>query len=142
LKGNKHIQKKRGHNFTLNSDFSSVNVSDYDGLYIPGGRSPEYLRLNPDVISLVKQFVEKGKLVSAICHGPLILSAAQVIKGKKCTSYPACKASLISCGAIWTEPEPITIAETDGNLITAAAWPAHPDFLKAILKSLGTVIVL
>ncbi|KAH6799351.1 Class I glutamine amidotransferase-like superfamily protein [Perilla frutescens var. frutescens] len=140
FEGDQTYSEKPGHNFTLNADFESVNTSSYDGLVIPGGRAPEYLALNDKVIQLVKEFMESKKPVASICHGQQILSAANVLKGKKCTAYPAVKLNVVLAGATWLEPEPIHRCFTDGNLVTGAAWPGHPEFVAQFMALLGLTV--
>ncbi|KAH6837659.1 Class I glutamine amidotransferase-like superfamily protein [Perilla frutescens var. hirtella] len=140
FEGDQTYSEKPGHNFTLNADFESVNTSSYDGLVIPGGRAPEYLALNDKVIQLVKEFMESKKPVASICHGQQILSAANVLKGKKCTAYPAVKLNVVLAGATWLEPEPIHRCFTDGNLVTGAAWPGHPEFVAQFMSLLGLTV--
>lgn len=138
FEGDQTYSEKRGHNFTLNKDFDKINLEEYDGLLIPGGRMPEYLRLNPEVIEIVKTFSDKQKPVAAICHGPQILVAANALKGKKCTAYPALKPDIIMAGAEWVEPSgQADNAVIDQNLVTAPAWPAHPAFVGEFIKLLG-----
>ncbi|XP_047972413.1 protein DJ-1 homolog D [Salvia hispanica] len=137
FEGDQTYSEKPGHNFTLNADFESVNPSSYDGLVIPGGRAPEYLALNDKVIQVVKEFMASNKPVASICHGQQILSAANVLKGKKCTAYPAVKLNVVLAGATWLEPEPIHRCFTDGNLVTGAAWPGHPEFVAQFMVLLG-----
>ena len=128
-----------GHRFKLNADFDKVKPEEYDALVIPGGRAPEYLRLNDKVISMVKTFADKP--IAAICHGPQILAAADMLKGKKMISYPAvgpeCKIAGANYGEISANADN---AVTDGNLVTAPAWPAHPEWISQFLKVLGTKI--
>lgn len=138
FEGDQTYTEKRGHNFTLNKDFDDINLEEYEGLLIPGGRMPEYLRLNPKVIEIVKYFTEKEKPVAAICHGPQILAAAGALKGKKCTAYPALQPDVIMAGAEWVEPAPgADNAVVDKNLVTAPAWPAHPAFVGEFIKLMG-----
>ncbi|KAL0396188.1 UNVERIFIED_CONTAM: protein DJ-1D [Sesamum calycinum] len=139
FEGDQTYSEKPGHNFTLTADFESVDASSYDGLVIPGGRAPEYLALNEKVIQLVKEFMESAKPVASICHGQQILSAAGVLKGKKCTAYPAVKLNVILAGATWLEPDPIHRCFTDGNLVTGAAWPGHPEFVAQFMALLGLI---
>ena len=129
----------RGHNFTLNASFDQVNPADYDGLYICGGRAPEYIRLNPKVISYTQHFFEKNKPVAAICHGIQILTAADVVKGRTLTAYPAVGPDIVRAGGTWKDI-PVTDAITDGNLTTSPAWPGHPAILKAFFTLLGVTI--
>jgi protease I len=133
--------EKRGHNFRINMDFAEVNPSHYDGLVLPGGRSPEYLRLNENVLDIVRHFFEANKPCAAICHGPQLLVAAGVVANKLVTAYPAVRPELLMCGAKWGElNDTYTNAYTDGNLVTAAAWPAHPEWMGQFLKLLGSKI--
>jgi protease I len=140
FEGQQTYSEKRGHNFTLNADFDAVNAASYDALVIPGGRAPEYLRLDPRVIAAVRHFFEAGKPVAAICHGAQILAAAAVIKGRTVSAYPACRFDVEAAGGHYAEI-PIDAAVTDGNLVTAPAWPAHPDWIARFLAALGTRIV-
>lgn len=129
FEGDQTYTEKPGHRFTLNATFDEINPADYDALYIPGGRAPEYLRLNSRVIAAVKHFFEASKPVAAICHGAQLLAAAGVLKGRRVSAYPACRPEVESTGATYAELDP-TAAITDDNLVTAPAWPAHPEFLK------------
>ncbi|KAJ0963889.1 hypothetical protein J5N97_029011 [Dioscorea zingiberensis] len=137
FEGDQTYSEKPGHDFTLNKSFESVDASSYDGLVIPGGRAPEYLALDEKVIDLVKKFMDAGKPVASICHGQQILSAAGVLKGRKCTAYPAVKLNVVLAGATWLEPQPIHRCFTDGNLVTGAAWPGHPEFISQFMSLLG-----
>jgi protease I len=129
----------RGHNFTLNATFDQVNPDDYDGLYICGGRAPEYIRLNEKVIAFTKHFFEKNKPVAAICHGIQILTAADVVKGRILTAYPAVGPDIVSAGGTWKNI-PVNEAITEGNLTTSPAWPGHPAILKEFFTLLGVKI--
>lgn len=130
-----------GHRFHINKNFDDVKAEDYDALVIPGGRAPEYLRLNPKVVYIVEQFGEANKPIAAICHGPQLLAAAGLLKGKNMISYPAVGPECIAAGAIYGKVSPgADNAITDGNLVTAPAWPAHPEWMKQFLKLLGSVI--
>lgn len=136
FEGDQTYSEKPGHNFTLNADFAAVSAADYDGLLIPGGRAPEYLRLNPAVIQLVQTFAAANKPIAAICHGLQILAAAGVLKDRKCTAYPACGPEVTLAGGVYQEIS-IDGALVDGNLVTAPAWPAHPAFCREFLKLLN-----
>ena len=138
FEGDQTYSEKPGHNFTLNATFADINPDDYDGLLIPGGRAPEYLRLNDRVLELVKHFDGAGKPIAAICHGLQILSAAGVLHGRTCTAYPACGPEITLAGGTYTEIA-IDGAHVDGNLVTAPAWPAHPAFCREFLKVLGVL---
>ena len=140
FEGDQTYSEKRGHDFTLNATFAEAKPESYDALMIAGGRAPEYLRLNDEVISVVRHFFAHAKPVAAICHGPQILSAAGVIKGRKVSAYPAVAPEVRLAGAEYADI-PIDKAITDGNLVTAPAWPAHPDWIARFLEVLGTRIV-
>lgn len=137
FEGDQTYSEKPGHNFTITASFESIDASNYDALVIPGGRAPEYLALDESVIHLVKHFMGSHKPVASICHGQQILSAAGVLKGKKCTAYPAVKLNVVLSGATWLDPEPIDRCFTDGNLVTGAAWPGHPEFISQFMTLLG-----
>ncbi len=141
FEGDQTYSEKPGHRFALNADFDAVNPADYDALVIPGGRAPEYLRLDERVLGMVRHFAATGKPIAAICHGPQILAAARVLDGKSCTAYPALRPDLIRAGARWIDPNATyTSAEVDGSLVTASAWPAHPEWMRKFLVLLGTKI--
>ena len=141
FEGDQTYSEKRGHNFALNATFEGVKAKDYDALVIPGGRAPEYLRLNDKVLEIVKHFAEANKPIASICHGLQVLAAADVLKGKRCTAYPAVKPELIRAGAKWGQVnETYSNAYVDGNLVTAAAWPGHPEWIRKFLDVLGTKI--
>jgi protease I len=129
FEGDQTYSEKRGHNFELNASFSDINVEGYDALYLPGGRAPEYLRLNAKVIEMIQHFTTTNKPIASICHGPQLLSAAGALKGKKVSAYPACEPEMTMAGAEYVSL-PMDGAITDGNLVTAPAWPAHPAMLK------------
>ena len=133
--------EKRGHNFTLNYDFDRVEPSSYDGLVIPGGRAPEYLRLNEKVLDIVREFDKANKPIAAVCHGAQVLAAAGVLKGRTCSAYPACAPEVRLAGGEYVEL-PVDAVHVDGNLVTAPAWPAHPAWLARFLEVLGTRIEL
>ncbi len=128
FEGDQTYSEKPGHNFALNATFADVKAEDYDGLVIPGGRSPEYLRLNPEVIAMVKHFAGADKPIAAVCHGAQILAAADVIRGKRVSCYPACSPEVALAGGSYAEIA-VTDAIVDGKLVTAPAWPAHPAWL-------------
>lgn len=137
FEGDQTYSEKPGHFFTLTANFEDIDASGYDALVIPGGRAPEYLALDGKVIALVKHFMESKKPVASICHGQQILAAADVLKGKKCTAYPAVKLNVVVAGGTWVEPDPIHRCFTDGNLVTGAAWPGHPEFISQLMALLG-----
>lgn len=137
--GYQTYSEKPGHRFTLNASFDAVRTEDYDALVVPGGRAPEYLRMNPKVIALVQHFAQAGKPIAAICHGAQLLAAAGVIRGKRVSAYPACAAEVELAGASYAQIA-VDQAVTDGALVTAPAWPAHPAWLAQFLAVLGTRI--
>lgn len=141
FEGDQTYSEKPGHNFALNADFDAIQAVDYDALVIPGGRAPEYLRLNDTLLGLVREFASSNKPIAAVCHGPQILVAAGVLEGHTCSAYPAVKPEVIGAGATWGEVnESYSNAHVDGNLVTAAAWPAHPEWMRKFLEVLGTRI--
>jgi protease I len=139
FEGDQTYSEKRGHNFVLNATFADVDPARYDALVIPGGRAPEYLRLNPAVIAAVKHFFDAGKPVGALCHGAQLLAAAGVLSGRTCSAYPACRYDVELAGGRYADI-PVDSAVTDGNLVSAPAWPAHPSWLAQFLTVLGTRI--
>lgn len=141
FEGDQTYTEKLGHNFALNTSFAEINPDDYAGLLIPGGRAPEYIRLNERVLEITRHFSEAGKPIAAICHGLQLLAAAGALKGKSCTAYPACSSEVNLSGGTYVETS-IDGVHTDGNLVTAPAWPAHPQWLAAFLDVLGTKIEL
>jgi protease I len=140
FEGHQTYSEKRGHNFTLNAAFDAVDVASYDALVIPGGRAPEYLRLDSRVTAAVRHFFEARKPVAAICHGAQILAAAGVLNGRTASAYPACRFDVELAGGRYADIA-IDAAVTDGNLVTAPAWPAHPAWIAQFLDVLGTRIV-
>lgn len=141
FEGDQTYSEKPGHNFALNADFAAVRAEDYDALLIPGGRAPEYLRLNARVIELVKAFDAAKKPIAAVCHGAQLLAAAGVLKGRACSAYPACGPEVTLAGGEYVDI-PVDAAHVEGNLVTAPAWPAHPAWLAKFLDLLGTKISL
>ena len=137
FEGDQTYSEKRGHNFTLNATFADVREQDYDALVIPGGRAPEYLRLNPRVLEIVRHFAGANKPIAALCHGPQILAAAGVIRGRRISAYPACGPEVQLAGGNLADIG-IDGAVTDGNFVTGPAWPAHPAWLAQFLVVLGT----
>lgn len=135
FEGAQTYSEKPGHHFTLNATFNEINPADYDALVIPGGRAPEYLRLNPAVLEMVRHFFQANKPVAAICHGAQILTAAGVLDGRTCSAYPACAPEVTAAGGTFAQIE-VTDAVTDGNLVTAPAWPAHPAWMKQFMALL------
>ncbi len=141
FEGDQTYSEKPGHNFKLNATFDEVKAEDYDALVIPGGRAPEYIRLNPRVLEMVRHFAHADKPIAAICHGAQVLAAAGVLENKSCSAYPAVGPDVNRAGGKYVDI-PADQAHTDGKLVTAPAWPAHPAWLSQFLKVLGTRIEL
>jgi len=139
FEGDQTYSEKPGHNFTLNATFAEIKADQYDALVIPGGRAPEYIRLNPKVIEIVRHFAAANKPIAAICHGAQVLAAAGVLEGRSCSAYPAVGPDVERAGGCHAAIG-LDQAHVDGNLVTAPAWPAHPAWLSAFLKVLGTRI--
>ncbi|HSE40669.1 MAG TPA: DJ-1/PfpI family protein [Acidobacteriota bacterium] len=139
FEGDQTYSEKRGHDFTLNATFDEVNADQYDALLLPGGRAPEYIRLNDKVLQIVRHFAKENKPIAAICHAAQILAAADVIKGKTISAYPACSPEVKLAAAEYVQL-PWEKAHVDGNFVTAPAWTAHSDWIAKFLKVLGTKI--
>jgi protease I len=139
FEGDQTYTEKPGHNFTLNATFDETKESTYDALVVPGGRAPEYIRLNPRVLDIVRHFATATKPIAAICHGAQLLAAAGVLEGRTCSAYAACGPDVTRAGGNYAEI-PVDQAVVDGNLVTAPAWPAHPQWLAGFLTVLGTRI--
>jgi len=139
FEGDQTYSEKPGHNFVLNATFANVKVEQYDALVLPGGRAPEYLRLDDRVLETVRHFFSEEKPVAAICHAIQILVTAGVLEGRACSAYPAVGPDVTTCGGKF-EAVAIDSAFTDRNLVTAPAWPAHPEWLRQFLAVLGTKI--
>lgn len=139
FEGDQTYSEKRGHNFTLNATFENISPELYDALVIPGGRAPEYLRLNARLLEMVRHFAEARKPIAAICHAAQILAAAKVLQGRRCSCYPAVAPEVTANGGTYVEVA-MDKAVIDGNLVTAPAWPAHPAWIGAFLQVLGTRI--
>jgi protease I len=137
FEGDQTYTEKRGHNFTLNATFADVKPDTYDGLVIPGGRAPEYLRLNESVLNIVRHFASAGKPIAALCHGPQLLAAAGVLKGRRLNAYPACAPEVELAGGKFVQLD-FSEAMVDGNLVTGPAWTAHPAWLAKFLDVMET----
>ena len=139
FEGAQTYSEKPGHNFTLNASFADIQAESYDALVIPGGRGPEYLRNNAAVLAAVRHFFDANKPVAAVCHGAQLLAGAGVLKGRTCSAYPACKAEVELAGGTYADIA-VDQAHTEGTLVSAPAWPAHPQWLAQFLVLLGTRI--
>lgn len=141
FEGEQTYSEKRGHNFQLNATFDDLDESNYDALVVPGGRAPEYLRLNPRVLEVVRHFADSEKPIAAICHGPQLLAAAGILKSRACSAYPAVQPEVeLGGGKFIPASEQFDNAHVDGTLVTAPAWPAHPAWMRKFLEVLGTRI--
>ncbi len=140
FEGDQTYSEKPGHNFALNYTFDNVVPENYDALVISGGRAPEYLRLNPRLLEIVQHFFTQNKPVAAICHGAQILTAAGVVKGRRVSAYPAVGPEVTLAGGEYADIK-VNEAIIDGNLVSAPAWPAHPEWLAKFFQVLGTRIV-
>ena len=139
FEGDQTYTEKRGHNFALNATFDQVKTEDYDALMIPGGRAPEYIRMNARVLEIVRYFMKENKPLAAICHAPQVLAAAGVLKGRKCSSYPATSPDVTLAGGTYVDVG-MADAVVDGNLVSGPAWPALHSWLAKFLAVLGTKI--
>ena len=139
FEGDQTYSEKPGHNFTLNAAFSKIKAENYDALVIPGGRAPEYIRLNKSVLKMIRHFAQKNKPIASICHGAQLLAAAGILEGRSCSAYPAVGPEVSLSGGKYKDI-PVDKAHVDGNLVTAPAWPAHPEWIAKFLKVLGTRI--
>ncbi|WP_366937100.1 DJ-1/PfpI family protein [uncultured Clostridium sp.] len=139
FEGDDTYSEKRGHNFLINANFETVDTSNYIGLFITGGRSPEYLRLNKRVLQLVQEFFQAKKPIAAICHGPQILTAAGVVKNLNLTSYPAVAPEIDLAGGRYIEID-ADKAIVDKNIVTSPAWPGNAAIIKEFVKLLGAKI--
>jgi protease I len=139
FEGDQTYSEKPGHNFTLNATFAEIKPESYDALVIPGGRAPEYIRLNKEVLKAVRHFSDAKKPIASVCHGAQVLAAAGVVEGKSCSAYPAVGPDVNRAGGRYVEI-PMDAAHVDGVLVTAPAWPAHPAWLAKFLAVLGTKI--
>ena len=141
FEGDQTYSEKPGHSFAITGDFDAIRPEEFDELVIPGGRAPEYLRLNGHVLEVVRHFAETQRPIASICHGQQLLAAAGVLEGRACTAYPAVRPEVERAGAKWVEVSGASDnAHTDGNLVTAPAWPAHPAWMRAFLELLGSTI--
>jgi protease I len=135
FEGDQTYSEKRGHNFTLNATFDEIDLSTYDALVVPGGRAPEYLRLNAKVLDIVRHFDRENKPIAALCHGPQLLAAAGVLKGRKLNAYPACAPEVELAGGTFVAVD-FFGAVVDRKLVTGPAWTAHPAWLARFLEVL------
>ena len=135
FEGDQTYTEKRGHNFTLNATFDEIDVTAYEALVVPGGRAPEYLRLNVKVLEMIRHFDQTNKPIAALCHGPQLLAAAGILKGRKLNAYPACAPEVQLAGGTFVTLD-FSDAVVDGKLVTGPAWTAHPAWLRKFLEVL------
>ncbi|MFW5924080.1 MAG: DJ-1/PfpI family protein [archaeon] len=133
FRGDQTYLEERGHDFEVTASIESIDPADYDALVVPGGRAPEYLRTYDVVLDTVRHFFDEEKPVATLCHGPQILAAAGVLDGYEMTSYPAVRPEVEAAGCTWVDE-----VTRDRNLVTAQAWPDHPEWLASFLDLLGT----
>ena len=133
FEGDQTYSEKRGHNFALNASFDEVKPESYDALVIPGGRAPEYLRNDPDVLELVRDFAAQDKCICAIGHGIQVLAAVGLTKGRTVTCHANVRIEVERSGGIFS-PQP---AVRDGKLVTGQSWRAHPEFYREVFTALG-----
>ncbi|HWO75154.1 MAG TPA: DJ-1/PfpI family protein [Bacillus sp. (in: firmicutes)] len=130
-------EEKLGYLLEANAVFSEVDPTEYEGLVIPGGRAPEYIRLEKDVQAIVKHFFEENKPIAAICHASLIFETIpEVLKGRTLTAYIACKPGVEIAGGNYVSE---STSYVDGNLVSAHAWPDLPSFMREFLQLLKNV---
>ncbi len=139
FEGDQTYSEKPGHNFQLNATFAEVKPEEYDALVLPGGRAPEYIRLNERVLEIVRHFANANKPIAVICHGAQVLAAAGVLEGRSCSAYAAVGPDVTRAGGKFVSLE-VDQATVDGNLVSAPVWPAHPVWLAKFLQVLGTKI--
>ncbi|MEK5239242.1 type 1 glutamine amidotransferase domain-containing protein [Paenibacillus sp. FSL L8-0470] len=133
LKKNETLLGKKGSvSYAADKAISEVKAADYDAVVIPGGSSPENLRLDPDILSFVKEADGTGKPIASICHGPQILISADLLQGRTVTSYPPLKDDVINAGAEFKDEEVVV----DGNYITSRTPKDEPAFVRELLKVL------
>jgi protease I len=133
LEKGKEVKGKKGREtFVVERGPDGANVDEFDALVIPGGYSPDHLRMNDEIVSFVRGMTEAGKPVAAICHAGWLLAEADVVRGRTVTSWPSIRTDLQNAGANWVDQELVE----DGNLITSRNPGDLPVFCEAIVKRL------
>lgn len=125
--------EKPGYRFPwVSRSLAETDPAQYDGLVIPGGRMPEYVRVvaEESLRKIVSHFMENRKPVAAICHGPLVLAAFGYVRGRRMTSYIAVKPEIVNSGGTWVDEEVVV----DDNLVTSRAWPDNPAWMREFIK--------
>ncbi|WP_433630798.1 DJ-1/PfpI family protein [Halomicrococcus sp. NG-SE-24] len=135
FRGDQTYVESRGHDFALTASLDDVDPAEYDGLVLPGGRAPEYLRTYDEVLDVVRHFDEADKPIAAICHAAQILAAADVVEGRTCSAYPALQHDVEDAGGEYYDG-----VTTDGNLVTGRDWGDHVEWIAQFLDVLGTEI--
>jgi protease I len=113
--------------------FDDVKVGDYEAVIVLGGRAPEYLRHDPRVLAIVREFAQREKWVFAICHGVQILAAAGLVRGRRVTAYEHCRWEIEAAGATYVSTDQ---AVRDGRMVTGQTWQSHPEFYRLVFECL------
>jgi protease I len=124
--------EKLGYTWPADLRFADVDPSQYVAVVIPGGRAPEYIRNDADCQRIVRHFFEQDKPVAQICHAPLVLAAAGLLKGRRTAAYPALAPDVAAAGAEFVDSG----AVVDGMMVSARAWPDHPTWMRAFIELL------
>ena len=124
--------EKPGYSWDADLAFKDVKPDDYVALVIPGGRAPEYIRNDPDLQKIIRHFFQQDKPVAQLCHAPLALAAAGVLKGRRSAAYPALAPDVAAAGAEFVDSG----AVVDGQMVSARAWPDHPTWMRAFIRLL------
>src|SRR2546426_7786998 len=124
--------EKPGYSWDADLAFKDVKPDDYVALVIPGGRAPEYIRNDADLQKIIRHFFQQEKPVAQLCHAPLALAAAGVLKGRKTAAYPALEPDVTAAGATYVDSD----AVVDGEMVSARAWPDHPSWMREFMRLL------
>jgi protease I len=125
--------ERKGYIVESHISFDDVEANDYEAILFPGGRAPEYLRNDPRVINIVKEFRDSNKYIFAICHGVQILVTAGLVNKKKVACYEHVKFEVESCGGIYISNDE---AVKDGKIVTGKTWQSHPEFYRLVFSCL------
>jgi protease I len=124
--------ERPGYSWDADLAFADVNPAEYAAVVIPGGRAPEYIRNHANFAEIIRHFFDAHKPVAQLCHAPLALAAAGVLKGRRTAAYPALESDVRAAGAEFVNSE----AVVDGNMVSARAWPDHPAWMREFVKLL------
>lgn len=124
---------KHGYPVDVDKEAKEIDVSKYDGVVIPGGYAPDVMRRYPEMVKIVREAYQKGKVVAAICHAGWMLASAGILKGKRVTGVSAIKDDLINAGGNYVDEEVVT----DGNLITSRKPDDLPAFCRELIEALA-----